>query len=201
MLRVSAQEDPVTEDHHQVSKHLVCLFDRHLIGIVPEPRHTPLGGLKRLGTVMNRRKSIVASPSGSFSLDKKHRTPFVPFRKGDSSREMQIPESPTSSPPQDQLSGSHIPQDSISTEPEYARGPSESNARGDFDAISPAPEANVAATNGTNGTLLGDHPGAEVNVASSPVRIKDMLVPATNLIIFAAADRFGGLLRTTTNYR
>ncbi|KAJ9356100.1 Fes/CIP4 homology domain protein [Paecilomyces variotii] len=135
---------------------------------VPEPRHTPLGGLKRLGTVMNRRKSIVASPSGSFSLDKKHRTPFVPFRKGDSSRDMQIPESPTSSPPQDQLSGSHIPQDSISTEPEYARGPSESNARGDFDAISPAPEANVAATNGTNGTLLGDHPGAGVNVASSP---------------------------------
>ncbi|GAD99835.1 Fes/CIP4 homology domain protein [Paecilomyces variotii No. 5] len=133
----------------------------------PEPRHTPLGGLKRLGTVMNRRKSIVQSPSGSFSLEKKHRTPFVPFRK-DSSRDMQIPESPTSTSPQDQLSGSHIPQDSISTEPESARGPSESNARSDFDAISPAPEANVAATNGTNGSLLGDQPAAEINVVPSP---------------------------------
>lgn len=189
------------EEHHQVCKALVSLFGRHLIGIAPEPRHTPLGGLKRLGTVMNRRKSIVQSPSGSFSLDKKHRTPFAPFRKGDSSRDMQIPESPTSTPPQDQLSGSHIPQDSISTEPESARGPSESNTRGDFDAISPAPEANVATTNGTNGALLGDHPAAQVNLVPSPVRIKDMLMSATKLISFAAADRFGGLLRTTADHR
>ncbi|PWY77547.1 hypothetical protein BO70DRAFT_294795 [Aspergillus heteromorphus CBS 117.55] len=63
---------------------------------VPEPRHsTPLGGLKRLGTVMNRRRSIV-QPSGAgpfFSSDKKHRSPFASFKRGDS-RDMQIPETP-----------------------------------------------------------------------------------------------------------
>ncbi|KAB8250460.1 Muniscin C-terminal mu homology domain-containing protein [Aspergillus flavus] len=60
----------------------------------PQPRHTtPLGGLKRLGTVMNRRKSII-QPSGgaAFFSDKKHRSPFASFKRGDS-REMQIPES------------------------------------------------------------------------------------------------------------
>ena len=51
----------------------------------PEPRHTPLGGLKRLGTVMSRRKSIVQPPGGGLSSpEKKFRPPF--FRKGDSSR-------------------------------------------------------------------------------------------------------------------
>ncbi|KKK13467.1 hypothetical protein ARAM_002306 [Aspergillus rambellii] len=56
----------------------------------PEPRYnTPLGGLKRLGTVMNRRKSIVHSSGGPFS-EKKYRSPFS-FKRGDS-REMQIPE-------------------------------------------------------------------------------------------------------------
>ncbi|OJJ80852.1 uncharacterized protein ASPGLDRAFT_133423 [Aspergillus glaucus CBS 516.65] len=60
---------------------------------VPEPRH-PLGGLKRLGTVMNsRRKSIAQPVGGSFFSDKKNRSPFASFKRGDS-REMQIPESP-----------------------------------------------------------------------------------------------------------
>ncbi|KAL4879365.1 Muniscin C-terminal mu homology domain-containing protein [Aspergillus karnatakaensis] len=57
---------------------------------VPESRHgTALGGLRRLGTVMNRRKSI-ALPSGSASSEKKYRSPFS-FKRGDS-RDMQIPE-------------------------------------------------------------------------------------------------------------
>ncbi|EHA18216.1 hypothetical protein ASPNIDRAFT_52645 [Aspergillus niger ATCC 1015] len=62
----------------------------------PEPRHnTPLGGLKRLGTVMNRRRSIVQpSSAGPFFSDKKHRSPFASFKRGDS-RELQIPETPT----------------------------------------------------------------------------------------------------------
>ncbi|OJJ73550.1 hypothetical protein ASPBRDRAFT_53717 [Aspergillus brasiliensis CBS 101740] len=62
----------------------------------PEPRHnTPLGGLKRLGTVMNRRRSIVQpSSAGPFFSDKKHRSPFASFKRGDS-RDLQIPETPT----------------------------------------------------------------------------------------------------------
>ncbi|PYI21615.1 hypothetical protein BO99DRAFT_71779 [Aspergillus violaceofuscus CBS 115571] len=62
---------------------------------VPEPRHsTPLGGLKRLGTVMNRRRSIVQpSGGGPFFSDKKHRSPFASFKRGDS-RDLQIPETP-----------------------------------------------------------------------------------------------------------
>ncbi|KKA19018.1 hypothetical protein T310_7029, partial [Rasamsonia emersonii CBS 393.64] len=62
----------------------------------PEPRHTPLGGLRRLGTVMNRRKSIVQAPGGAFPLsEKKNRSPF-PFRRSDSSREAhtQLPSTP-----------------------------------------------------------------------------------------------------------
>ncbi|KAJ5247415.1 hypothetical protein N7468_002398 [Penicillium chermesinum] len=65
----------------------------------PEPpaKSTPLGGLRRLGTVMGRRKSMVVSPGASFDkkADKK-RSPFAPFKRSDSSREMQIPESPPS---------------------------------------------------------------------------------------------------------
>ncbi|KAJ5771382.1 uncharacterized protein N7511_003433 [Penicillium nucicola] len=66
---------------------------------VPEaqPRHTPLGGLRRLGTVMNRRKSVVGPSAGSFErkADKK-RSPFSPFKRSDSARDLQIPESPPS---------------------------------------------------------------------------------------------------------
>ncbi|KAJ5301302.1 hypothetical protein PENANT_c023G04854 [Penicillium antarcticum] len=66
---------------------------------IPEaqPRHTPLGGLRRLGTVMNRRKSVVGPSAGSFErkADKK-RSPFSPFKRGDSARDLQIPESPPS---------------------------------------------------------------------------------------------------------
>ena len=45
---------------------------------------------------MNRRKSIVQSSDGGRSSEKKHRSPFSPFKRGDSSREAQIPESPAS---------------------------------------------------------------------------------------------------------
>lgn len=43
---------------------------------------------------MNRRKSIVQSSDGTRSSEKKHRSPFSPFKRGDSSRDAQIPESP-----------------------------------------------------------------------------------------------------------
>ncbi|KIW93196.1 uncharacterized protein Z519_05801 [Cladophialophora bantiana CBS 173.52] len=52
----------------------------------PHKEKSKLGGLKRLGTVMNRRKSI-APPMPS--TEEKRRTRFVPFRRGDSSRSFQ----------------------------------------------------------------------------------------------------------------
>ncbi|KAL3479792.1 Muniscin C-terminal mu homology domain-containing protein [Aspergillus californicus] len=61
---------------------------------VPEPRHgTALGGLRRLGTVMNRRKSIVI-PSGG-PLEKKYRSPFS-FKRGNSGEQIpeELPERP-----------------------------------------------------------------------------------------------------------
>ncbi|EXJ69188.1 uncharacterized protein A1O5_07224 [Cladophialophora psammophila CBS 110553] len=52
----------------------------------PHKEKSKLGGLKRLGTVMNRRKST-APPVPS--TEEKRRTRFVPFRRGDSSRSFQ----------------------------------------------------------------------------------------------------------------
>lgn len=144
---------------------------------------------------MNRRKSIVGSPSGSFSLDKKHRAPFVPFRRGDSSRDMQIPESPTFTHGHDQISGGHVPQDSISTEPDFSRGRNEFHTRQGSDTISPAAEPYVAATNGTNGALPRDHPAAEANTIPSPVRGKKILMILVSILIdLAGPDGFGRLL-------
>ncbi|KAG0154864.1 hypothetical protein PDIDSM_435 [Penicillium digitatum] len=60
-----------------------------------QPWHTPLGGLRRLGTVMNRRKSIVGPLTGTFDRKaEKKRSPFAAFKRADTSRDMQIPESP-----------------------------------------------------------------------------------------------------------
>ncbi|KAK2858412.1 hypothetical protein FQN49_004758 [Arthroderma sp. PD_2] len=50
----------------------------------PEPRHTAFGGLKRLGTVMGRRKSMIVPNTGP--PEKKFRSPFTPFRRADPSR-------------------------------------------------------------------------------------------------------------------
>ncbi|PGH09376.1 hypothetical protein AJ79_05688 [Helicocarpus griseus UAMH5409] len=52
--------------------------------------HTRLGGLKRLGTVMGRRKSVVQpSTGGATSPERKFRSPFSAFRKTDSNRNFQ----------------------------------------------------------------------------------------------------------------
>ncbi|EAS32378.3 uncharacterized protein CIMG_03402 [Coccidioides immitis RS] len=62
----------------------------------PQQRHTPLGGLKRLGTVMGRRRSIVQPNSGYTSPEKKFRSPFMPFRRTESSRSFhQVENQPT----------------------------------------------------------------------------------------------------------
>ncbi|KAF9886300.1 hypothetical protein FE257_011559 [Aspergillus nanangensis] len=89
----------------------------------PQPRHTPLGGLKRLGTVMNRRKSVVHSSGGAFFSDKKHRSPFASFKRTDS-RDAQIPEASSS--------GADRPGTALTTQESHTesiRQPSESHER------------------------------------------------------------------------
>ena len=62
------------------------------MSLVPESTPTKekskLGGLKRLGTVMGRRKSTVPSTPSSTAEKRKTRS-FVPFRRGDSSQSFQ----------------------------------------------------------------------------------------------------------------
>ncbi|KAJ5917382.1 hypothetical protein N7466_010936 [Penicillium verhagenii] len=113
---------------------------------VPEaqPRNTALGGLRRLGTVMGRRKSMVV-PSGS-TFDRKaekKRSPFAPFKRSDSSRDMQIPESPPST--------ADRPGTSM-TDDDYARTSSMSRDQTAGEALAPVPIAQPysSTTNGTS---------------------------------------------------
>jgi len=103
-----------------------------------------MGGLRRLGTVMNRRKSVIV-PSGGGNerkSEKKYRSPFGAFKRSESARDMQIPESP----PQ---TASDRPGTSFTEE--SARNPSVSQDHTATDAITPAPvsQPEPIATNGT----------------------------------------------------
>lgn len=117
------------------------------VSLAPEaqPRHTPLGGLRRLGTVMNRRKSIVGPPGGSFDKKaEKKRSPFASFKRSDSAREMQIPESPPETIVE-------RPGTSM-TEDEFARNPSVSQDRTAAGTVTPVPvvRPEPIATNGAS---------------------------------------------------
>lgn len=81
---------------------------------------------------MNRRKSVIGPTAGSFDrkAEKKHRSPFAPFKRSDSSREMQIPESPPST--------ANRPGTSF-TEESSLRNPSVSHDHNVPDTIAPAP--------------------------------------------------------------
>ncbi|KAE8366102.1 Muniscin C-terminal mu homology domain-containing protein [Aspergillus caelatus] len=126
----------------------------------PQPRHsTPLGGLKRLGTVMNRRKSII-QPSGgaAFFSDKKHRSPFASFKRGDS-RDMQIPES---------LPDEERPGTALTTQEnhnEATRIPSETNDHEGHGTMASIPAAQSVPTT-ANGTTAPEPP-AETGFAIS----------------------------------
>lgn len=61
--------------------------DRSAAASDPTPTKSKLGGLKRLGTVMGRRKS--AMPPPPTPEKKKDRRSMMPFRRGDSSRSFQ----------------------------------------------------------------------------------------------------------------
>ncbi|CAG8287954.1 unnamed protein product [Penicillium salamii] len=107
-----------------------------------QPRHTPLGGLRRLGTVMNRRKSVVGPSAGTFDRKaEKKRSPFAAFKRADSSRDLQIPESPpgTASGRPDTSSADHS----------SLRNPSVSQDHPALDPAAPISETRTeAATNG-----------------------------------------------------
>ncbi|KAE8402621.1 Muniscin C-terminal mu homology domain-containing protein [Aspergillus pseudonomiae] len=126
----------------------------------PQPRHsTPLGGLKRLGTVMNRRKSIM-QPSGgaAFFSDKKHRSPFASFKRGDS-RDMQIPES---------LPDEERPGTALTTQEnhnEVTRIPSETNDHEGHGTMTSIPTTHSVPTT-ANGTTSPEPP-AETGIAIS----------------------------------
>ncbi|GAI09828.1 unnamed protein product [marine sediment metagenome] len=134
---------------HQVSSQLFKIdsMDSNFLSIAPEtqPRQTPLGGLRRLGTVMNRRKSVVGPSAGTYDkkAEKKHFSPFAPFKRSDSSRDMQIPESPPGTP-------SDRPGTSM-TEEEHARTLGVSHDRTLTDVVTPVPFSQPEPT-GTNGT-------------------------------------------------
>ncbi|KAI2831311.1 hypothetical protein CBS147321_2703 [Aspergillus niger] len=129
----------------------------------PEPRHnTPLGGLKRLGTVMNRRRSIVQpSSAGPFFSDKKHRSPFASFRRGDS-RELQIPETPTE--------GMERPSTAMSTQDTEPAGvSSEPHEHESFTgATSTAMPQSAPAT--ANGATSHEAPSEEITAAAGVSR-------------------------------
>lgn len=128
-----------------------------MFDIAPEaqPRHTPLGGLRRLGTVMNRRKSVVGPSAGTFDRKaEKKRSPFAAFKRADSSRDMQIPESPpgTASGRPDTSSADHS----------SFRNPSISQDHSQLDAAAVISEPRAeATTNGANhetqAGLLNNH--------------------------------------------
>ncbi|CAG7994592.1 unnamed protein product [Penicillium olsonii] len=127
---------------------------------VPEaqPRHTPLGGLRRLGTVMNRRKSVVGPSAGTFDRKaEKKRSPFAAFMRADSSRDMQIPESPPGT-------ASGRP-DTSSAEHSSLRNPSVSHDQPTLDAAAPISDPYAgAATNGAiNGAALDTQTGLPDN--------------------------------------
>ncbi|BDD64300.1 hypothetical protein MAP00_009131 [Monascus purpureus] len=117
--------------------------------VTPEPRHTALGGLKRLGTVMNRRKSVIQPSGGSVFPEKKLRSPFAPFRRDTAQRD-QLPElgpgSPTSLGP-NRPATSSAPLD-VYDDP--SRTPNEPRGLSRHATEPPIPEAQPAPTN-TNG--------------------------------------------------
>ncbi|KAI9040857.1 uncharacterized protein KD926_007665 [Aspergillus affinis] len=123
----------------------------------PEPRHnTPLGGLKRLGTVMNRRKSMVQPSGGPFFGEKKHRSPFASFMRGDSARDTQIPESPpsTADRPATALTTQESPRETRDAA-RTASEPSDRDGAGPGPS-SPEPQSAPGTANGTAPEITAD---------------------------------------------
>lgn len=94
---------------------------------------------------MNRRKSVIGPSAGSYEKksEKKYRSPFGPFKRSESARDMQIPESPPTT-------SSGRPGTALTEE--SARNPSVSQDRTGVEAVVPAPisQREPTAMNGTS---------------------------------------------------
>ena len=104
---------------------------------VPERKHSGLGGLKRLGTVIGRRRQSSKTERAP-SPDKEKRSRLNPLRRGESSRDLQPIPSDTS------LSNirTSTPHQEHGALPETPRSPMEQRRRDDYvngDTIEPAP--------------------------------------------------------------
>lgn len=106
-----------------------------------------MGGLRRLGTVMNRRKSIVVGSGSSLSSEKKSRPGFG-FRRADSGQNVhtQLPSTP---PGRDTPS---IASESIGSPPGTGNAARETFGSEETAAIASIPETTetAATTNGLN---------------------------------------------------
>ncbi|OKL63733.1 hypothetical protein UA08_00900 [Talaromyces atroroseus] len=134
---------------------------------VPEPRNTPrMGGLRRLGTVMNRRKSVVLGSGMSLPSSEKKSRPAFGFRRGDSSQNVhaQLPSTP---PGRDTHS---IASESIGSPSGTIPASRDTHAPEDSTVITPIPETaeTIATTNG----LASTHTAAELpSTATNQVQV------------------------------
>jgi hypothetical protein len=104
---------------------------------------------------MNRRKSVIGPSGGSYEKkpEKKYRSPFGPFKRSESARDMQIPESPPTT-------SSGRPGTALTEE--SGRNPSVSQDRTGVDAIVPAPISHPEPT-----AMNGISPEAQAGLVSN----------------------------------
>lgn len=123
-----------------------------------------MGGLRRLGTVMNRRKSVVIGSGTSIPSSEKKGRPTFGFRRGDSSQNVhtQLPSTP---PGRDTPS---IASESIGSPSGTIPASRDAHISEEPSGITPIPETTetVATTNGTS-----NHVDSEAPTATSQVHV------------------------------
>ena len=117
---------------------------------------------------MNRRKSVVQSSGGGIISEKKHRSPFAAFKRADSAREMQIPES---APEEAYRADTAVTTQGNINEPTRAASESFDRGRPDHLPVSPGPQPAGAATNGSAYQEMQGDSGL-VNLQTGEVRGK-----------------------------
>lgn len=131
---------------------------------------------------MNRRKSVVQPSGGPGGSEKKHRSPFAPFKRADSARDtqMQIPED---APAMDHPDTGVTTQDNVE---EFVRGTNESMDHSGL-AISSNQETQPApaATNGTAAQGVHVEPGVLIPNTGEVCQINFDTGHATNHLVAA----------------
>jgi hypothetical protein len=135
-----------------------------------------MGGLRRLGTVMNRRKSIVIGSGISLPSSEKKSRPAFGFRRGDSSQNVhaQLPSTP---PGRDTPS---IASESVGSPSGTIAASRDTYVTEDSTAITSIPETveTIAATNGTtsNHTDTQIPPAAMIQVCRFYLYVSNSLI-------------------------